>query len=78
MCLHTNVLDARSLANAAKTISELEKLASIPSLQQIDLVRSHTHTIQNIGANLRALARKKLVEATEQKNQMLIGNYLQV
>eukprot|EP01031_Cornospumella_fuschlensis_P036913 gene36913-44784_t len=70
--------DARSLANAAKTISELEKLAALPSLQQIDLVSAHTQAIQNIGANLRALARKKLVEAVEQKNQMLIGNYLQV
>eukprot|EP01039_Chlorochromonas_danica_P010063 gene10063-11137_t len=70
--------DARSLAVAAKTISELEKLLSQPQLLEIQIIQRAAPSIKSFASHIRILAQEKLIEAIKEKNQAAMANYLQV
>eukprot|EP00981_Chlorochromonas_danica_P014289 scaffold7730_cov173-Ochromonas_danica.AAC.4 len=70
--------NARSLAVAAKTISELEKLLSQPQLLEIQIIQRAAPSIKSFASHIRILAQEKLIEAIKEKNQAAMANYLQV
>jgi hypothetical protein len=71
-------VDTRSLANAARTIAELEKLLSNPKLLEIKFVNNSVNEIKTFGNNIRLLSQTNLFQAIEEKNQLEISNYMQV
>lgn len=66
------------MAAAAKVVAELEKLLAVPLLQEVQIVSTNIPAIKTFGNNIRMLSQSKLLEATVEKNQAAIGNYLQV
>ena len=78
-CISTlNQTDLRNLSNAAKTLSELEKLLQNPRLLEIKLVSDCVTNIKLFGKNIRILAQDRLLTAITDKNQASIASSLQV
>jgi hypothetical protein len=72
-------VDLRNSANAAKTVSELEKLLNAnPRLLEIEIVNNCVSTIKTFGKNIRMLAQDRLLAAIVEKNQAAIAGNLQV
>ena len=70
--------DLRNLSNAAKTVSELEKLLTNPPLVEIKLVADCASQVKAFGKNIRLLAQDRLLASIQEKNQASIANSLQV
>lgn len=70
--------DLRNLSNAAKTVSELEKLLTNAPLLEIKLVADCASQVKAFGKNIRILAQDRLLASIQEKNQAAIANSLQV
>jgi len=70
--------DLRNLSNAARTVSELEKLLANAPLLEIKLVADCASQVKSFGKNIRLLAQDRLLAAIQDKNQASIANSLQV
>lgn len=70
--------DLRNLSNAARTVSELEKMLTNAPLLEIRLVADCASQVKSFGKNIRLLAQDRLLAAIQDKNQAAIANSLQV
>ncbi len=70
--------DLRNLSNAAKTVSELEKLLTNAPLLEIKLVADCASQVKAFGKSIRLLAQDRLLASIQEKNQASIANSLQV